>query len=155
MEYESGPLPCYKYLRNLSYTINFQKLPSPPIHSTSHPTYCSRHRINFIFTRIIFAPVHSSYMVRKDTCAATFYCLLCIYSMIGHIPVVSSASATRGHYHSPSVVRCAVIPIILIAALWWNPSSIFIMTPSPPNSRSHKTTPTDPINVCGLSLTSH
>ena len=43
--------------------------------------------------------------------------------------MVSSSSIIRGHYHSPPVIRCTVIPIIILATRWWKPSITLIIYP--------------------------
>ena len=72
--------------------------------------------------------MHSSYMGRDFTCADMISSPSCIYSLIVHIPEIYSDSATRGHSHSPLVVRCTIIPVILLATWWWKPSSTLIIS---------------------------
>ena len=96
-------------------------------HSTYRPTSCFYHLINMLIQVIFYDTVHSSYMGRQATCAATVYCLRYIYSLIFHSPVDSRASATGGPSHSPLVVRQVDILIIILATWWWNPSSTLSM----------------------------
>ena len=63
------------------------------------------------------------------TCAAMVDCLCCIYYLIGHIPAFYRASDTGGHSHFPLIVRRIVIPVIIFATQWWNPSGTFSMDP--------------------------
>ena len=97
--------------------------------STFRPTSLSHHHINLLVPGIRSDPVHISYMGRQATCTAMVACLCWVYTLIGHIPEVSSASTTRGHSHSPPVVCCTVIPMILLATQLWNPSINFSISP--------------------------
>ena len=128
MGYESDPLPSYIWISNHSYTICF-KIQSYPGHSTSRPMSWSHHLINLIDTGILFSPIQILYMVCQSTCTAMSAWFHWMFSLIGQIPAVSSTSATGRHSHSTTVVRQAVFPAILLAALWWNPSSIFNIDP--------------------------
>ena len=129
MRYASEPLPSYRYLRNRFYTIDFKKIliSSGSLYLLSHVLFPPSH-IYIIIPIILYSPLQSSYMGQQVTCAAMVSCLRFIYSFIGHSPAVSSASATRSHSRSPHVVRCSVIPVILLATWWWKPSSTLIIS---------------------------
>ena len=68
-------------------------------------------------------------MVRHDTFSAMVACRLLMYSIMGCSPADSSAATTRVYYHSPPAPRVSVIPVIRLAARWWNPSSNFSIDP--------------------------
>ena len=53
---------------------------------------------------------------------------LCMYSLIGHIPSASIASATRRYSQFPSSACWVVIPAIRWNALLWNPYNTFKIT---------------------------
>ena len=89
----------------------------------------SHRRITLLVPVILSSTVHSSYMGQQYTCAATVSCLFYIYSLIVHIPAVSSASDIGGHSQSLLVICCAVIPVIILAAQLWKPYITFSMSP--------------------------
>ena len=73
--------------------------------------------------------MYRSYMGRQATCTATVSCLWGIYFLIGYRATVSSASSTEGHFYSLTIVRCAIIPVTLLANQWWNPSRTLSTSP--------------------------
>ena len=56
-------------------------------------------------------------------------CHIWMYSFILHKPAATIVLATGGYYHYPISALQAVIPAIHQAALWWNPSSTFSISP--------------------------
>ena len=48
---------------------------------------------------------------------------------MGCIPTDSGAVPTRGYSHSLSAPRVDVIPVIRLAARWWNPYRTFSVSP--------------------------
>ena len=125
------------YLRKRSYKLQYI-----PDHSTSCPMSCYHHHINMFIPGIHSSPVHISYVGRQATLVDIVSWLYCIYPFIGHTPIFSSASAIARHYHSPSVVCCAILPVILISIQWWNPLELLVFPLSPLNSHSHIATTT-------------
>ena len=113
MQYESDPLHSYRWIKKCSNP--FLKLYSSPVQSTSRPMSWSHHLMNILDTKIFFAHMHISYMGRQAICSKMLSFHRCIYSLMGHIPDISRASATGGHFYSPPNIRQAIIPTIRLA----------------------------------------
>ena len=71
---------------------------------------------------IFSAPVHSSYMVWLEMCAAVVCCWIWMYYFMGHRYYASKAYSTGGHSHPQSPARRAILSWIILATRWWKSS---------------------------------
>ena len=144
MEYEPEPLPSYKELSNIFYTIEFT-LRFTLVNSSLHPTSWSHHLSSQLYPGIRSAPAQSSYIVCQVTYAVMVVFRLWMYSLIGQSFAASSTSSTGGYSHSPSSIRRSVIPGIHWSARWWKPPTLLSLIFPPPNSCSHISVPYAPM----------
>ena len=127
MGYGPEPLPSYRELRNLSYTIKF-KLHFALGHYSSRTISCSHHLIIQLDPGIRSVPVQISFIDWQYTYAVMVAYHLWMYSLIVHRPAASITSSIRAYPHYLSSARPAVITEIWQAALWWNPYNIITIS---------------------------